>query len=687
MADRFDTSRDPRFKKAPKHVRKVEVDGRFAHMFKDKDFVEAPKVDSRGQRVKGNAARNKLREFYELADESEPTKDKKGGKAPIKKKASKAIEPEEVEEDANEDEDNDAQQDEDVDADAEENDDETDDEDEESEDGDDAEEEVDTTAWEGAGADVPRGDASKKLVLMGCDWDRVSATDLLVMMRTYLKSKGRRSEGSVDKVSVYPSDYGLEQMAQENKSGPSGAIFDSVASKPQPAVEDENEDVANSAQVEALRRYQMQRTKYYYAVAECDSVQTASWLYDQLDSMEADGICLGTLDLRFVPDDLEFPHEPDNFATEVPKRYQAPDMAEKGTLGHTKVQCTWDDAPIKRKRDLMRKRFTPEEMRESDLQAYMASTSEEENESGAETLRSLVRPEGGDDDDFFNEAERDKFLDGDSDEEVDDETMGNKEATFSATAIQLEDQLTEKIKKDGQAGRKVHTLTAGEDEPKSVWDKFLQKRKEKRKERRQQAKSEREARKKGGNAEEEAEDDDEEDEANEKELELLTIDGQEGGERGFNLRGKKRGDGGKARVKANKAGDGEFKVDVNDPRISSVFNSADFEIDPTNPEYRGSDGMKAVLKKKRAKKTKPQNSATASLPAASASSELATARSTSKAPAPGQSSVSSAPLGTGGLQLFAARKRPAPPVEVRGDRASSGGSVKKGKKKKTMLMM
>ena len=65
--DRFDTSKDPRFKRAPRHVRRVQVDGRFARMFKDQQFVETPKVDARGQPLRKDAGKQKLQEFYELA--------------------------------------------------------------------------------------------------------------------------------------------------------------------------------------------------------------------------------------------------------------------------------------------------------------------------------------------------------------------------------------------------------------------------------------------------------------------------------------------------------------------------------------------------------------------------------------------------------------------------------------------
>ena len=65
--DRFDTSRDPRFKRAPRHVRRVQVDGRFARMFKEQQFVETPQVDARGRPLKRSTGKEKLQEFYELA--------------------------------------------------------------------------------------------------------------------------------------------------------------------------------------------------------------------------------------------------------------------------------------------------------------------------------------------------------------------------------------------------------------------------------------------------------------------------------------------------------------------------------------------------------------------------------------------------------------------------------------------
>ena len=43
------------------------MDGRFARMFKEQQFVETPKVDARGQPLKRSTGKEKLQEFYELA--------------------------------------------------------------------------------------------------------------------------------------------------------------------------------------------------------------------------------------------------------------------------------------------------------------------------------------------------------------------------------------------------------------------------------------------------------------------------------------------------------------------------------------------------------------------------------------------------------------------------------------------
>lgn len=51
-------------------------------------------------------------------------------------------------------------------------------------------------------------------------------------------------------------------------------------------------------------------------MVDCDSIATADYLYKNCDGVEFERTS-NKLDLRFIPDSMEFKHEPRDVATEV----------------------------------------------------------------------------------------------------------------------------------------------------------------------------------------------------------------------------------------------------------------------------------------------------------------------------------------------------------------------------------
>jgi len=332
MDPRFDTSLDPRFKRAPRQVRKVQVDGRFKRMFTDERFTETARMTPQGQRREPDAGARKLRAFYEEKD-AIGAKSKKQ-KDPEPELEEEDEEEEEVDVEGVEEEGGSAASSTDIGSDS-------DDEDED---------EGETGVWDDPDKDVPRGDATKRLSMMGCDWDHVTAGDILVLMRTYLESaistagnkktssfKPAPPGASVISVRIYPSDYGLERQAKEAESGPLLKVNPKrVEARKRKLRKGRDEDFEDGEDIdpEAVRLWEKERTMYYYGVIECNSASTAAWLYDEMDGEAAHALCPGNIDLRFIPDDLEFPHEPTQEATKTPAKYRAPDLLKSGQ-GHT----------------------------------------------------------------------------------------------------------------------------------------------------------------------------------------------------------------------------------------------------------------------------------------------------------------------------------------------------------------
>ena len=286
---------------------------------------------------------------------------------------------------------------------------------------------------------VLTGEETKRLAVVNLDWDRVRAVDLHALLQSFLSGAG-----TVTKVTIYPSEYGLKMMAQDEQFGPRGiytaavatvaAVAAGTASNDKEAAKNLHEDSSASekdddeddntsgdgdgvgvgvgdGQVdeEKLRLYEMQKLRYYFGVIECNSAQTATSLYNQCDGIEYESSSL-VLDLRYIPDDIQFKHVVARTAsTHIPESYKPPEYFYSHALQQTNVKLTWDEPEIERKALSSwsnNRNSDTNAFAEQDLRTYLAEASEE---SELEEER-WSDDDGNDDDDDdlrFSDKEKD----------------------------------------------------------------------------------------------------------------------------------------------------------------------------------------------------------------------------------------------------------------------------------------
>lgn len=240
---------DPRFQRVRRHKAKVEIDSRFDRMFSDKSFTSSSgPLDKRGK-PKKQTSQNPLSHYYRLKEETK-------NKAEIAR--------------ADNDDGNDESEYENLqeidcasldfklESESEES-------TSESEPGGDMESDSSSTTATGTDEEdyeyseselqeenVPEIEKeTHRLAVVNMDWSQVKATDLYVALSSFLPK-----DGQILSVGVYPSEFGLKRMEEENLHGPI-ALFGNAKE----SFDDDDDDENDQIDEEKLRAYEKSRLR------------------------------------------------------------------------------------------------------------------------------------------------------------------------------------------------------------------------------------------------------------------------------------------------------------------------------------------------------------------------------------------------------------------------------------------
>ena len=249
---------------------------------------------------------------------------------------------------------------------------------------------------------ILKGEPSSRLAVVNLDWDNIRATDLMAVFSSFVPGNGR-----ILKVSVYPSQYGKERMDREEMEGPPKEIFgqralqdqqdeQSSSSEQGDQEEEDDEDEDDEAEDESikrsflkedqglefnsakLRRYQLERLRYYYAVLNCSSVSVAEAIYNAVDGTEY-LTTANFFDLRYIPDETAFEDDvPRDECERIPDGYRPNEFVTEA-LQHSRVRLTWDADDGTRK-EAQKRAFagSRNDIDENDLKAYLGSDDSED---------------------------------------------------------------------------------------------------------------------------------------------------------------------------------------------------------------------------------------------------------------------------------------------------------------------
>ncbi|KAI4863316.1 hypothetical protein F4820DRAFT_376608 [Hypoxylon rubiginosum] len=636
---------DPRFRLPSKHRNKTTIDKRFSRMLKDDDFIASAKVDKYGRKLKSDSKKKALQSIYQTEDDENAEVDDDNVVERELQKADTNYDPARGGgfSSSESESDSDAEDDQD-------------------------EEEggagVDTSAsmqrLRDAEADAETGEVTRRIAIVNLDWDYIKSADLMALFSSFVPKGGR-----IERISIYPSEFGKGRMQREELEGPPREIFKNASdakdkyseSDPDDDSEEDDEDddekIKNEILKEgndqdfdsdALRSYQLDRLRYYYAVMICSDSATADKIYQATDGTEYQ-TSSNFMDLRFIPDDVTFDDEPRDECDSISPDYK-PTEFTTDALQHSKVKLTWDIHPeeISRREDI-KKAFSTSRagLQENDLRAYLASDSdddgaqdeEEEDEEevadnqpkltkkelkakklrealglGAEPLgRSSKSGPVGDMQITFSAALMDEGKKKKKEPEAEETTLEKymrkereRKARKKEKVVAKRNGVSDQADGEQSAGEQEAQEDLGFDDPFFTTDQPIKK--SKHAEKKEERLKRREA--KEAEAAQNA--------AQKAQLErLMADDSKEAAEhldhfdmneitRVEKQRSKKYKKKGKKGVEDHGGLQEGFEIDVKDDRFKAVFDSHEFAIDPSNPKYKATEGMKQLLEERRKKR-------------------------------------------------------------------------------------
>ncbi|KAK0386076.1 hypothetical protein NLU13_5913 [Sarocladium strictum] len=640
---------DPRFRLPSKKTGKTTIDKRFSRMLKDDEFVATARVDRYGRKLKSDTKKKALQRLY---DEDEDEKEGEEEDGDISVEEDEIVQRELRAAEANYDPARgggfDSSSEDESDS------------DDDQEPAHEQQREGDLQRFQDEQGELEAGEVTNRIAIVNLDWDHVRATDLYALFSSFVGDSG----GKVERVSVYPSEFGKERMQQEELEGPPKELF--KGKKQEESEEDSDEDSDSDEAIrkqlmqegddqdfdsDALRSYQLDRLRYYYAVMVCSDKNTAHKIYEATDGTEYQASS-NFLDLRFVPDDVTFDDEPRDECDSPPEEYKPVEFVTNA-LQSSKVKLTWDMHPEEHSRKESIKRAfsgSRKEIDENDLKTYLASDSEDESEDQEENDVEVVVAEGAEAEPKLSKKElaRKKMrealglTDESSSKSSKREAVGDMQITFTPALsanepkkdADAEETTIEKYKRkererkerkrqqakakragpDGEESEEEqHVSTGAQEEDLGFDDPFFtneapsapskasMRKEERLKKRAAREAAEAESAAEKANLRKVMAADKSENQADH--LDHFDMNEIMRAEKQKRKKGK-----GKGKTKGGEDGEAAglqegFEMNVEDDRFKAVFENHEYAIDPSNPKFKGTEAMKKVLEEGRKKRS------------------------------------------------------------------------------------